>query len=279
MTSGLKNILQNKFFEWFIVACIFLNCILIGIETYFTNFVIDSIQYSILVVFAVEIFLRWVARESAKKFFSDAWNIFDLIIVLVSFLPESFFNNSSFANINSSLFTVIRVLRVFRVLRLIRTSDEVKLIFSVFIKSFRSLTYNAMFFFIFLYLYSIVGVILFRLPAKETASAEVLQKLEIHAKEAPNAPLVAPECYGSLDETMFTLFRLSTGEDWTDLRYNLLHARKTGLINATESVITIYHVSWYILSAYLLLNLLVGAILNNYQIIMEEHKKQKEEKE
>ena len=36
---------------------------------------------------------------------------------------------------------------------------------------------------------------------------------------------------------------------------------------------------WYVISAFLLLNLLVGAIINNYQILMlENHENKKKEK-
>jgi voltage-gated sodium channel len=92
---------------------------------------------------------------------------------------------------------------------------------------------------------------------------------------APNAPNISPDPYGTLSESMFSLFRILTGEDWTDLRYNLLIAEELNLINASAWVVTLFHVIWYILSAFLLLNLLVGAILNNYQVIMEESRSKK----
>ena len=74
---------------------------------------------------------------------------------------------------------------------------------------------------------------------------------------------------------MFTLFRVLTGEDWTDIRYNLTKASEKGLIHSPSWLITCYHVLWYVISAFLLLNLLVGAILNNYQVIMNEFKEKK----
>ena len=44
--------------------------------------------------------------------------------------------------------------------------------------------------------------------------------------------------YGSIGETFFSLFRITTGEDWTDLRYELLGRGKSDL------VVNLYHVSW-----------------------------------
>ena len=89
-------------------------------------------------------------------------------------------------------------------------------------------------------------------------------------QDAPNSPEVSPDPYGTLSESMFTLFRALTGEDWTDLRYNLVHASKLKLIPVPPVVITSFHVIWFILAAFLLLNIVVGAIVNNYQVIMEE---------
>lgn len=87
---------------------------------------------------------------------------------------------------------------------------------------------------------------------------------------APNAPTNSPDPYGTLDESMFTLFRALTGEDWTDLRYNLMTAAELNVVSVSKSVVTIYHTLWFIISAFLLLNLVVGAIVNNYQAAMDE---------
>ena len=77
---------------------------------------------------------------------------------------------------------------------------------------------------------------------------------------------------------MFTLFRILTAEDWTDVRYNLIYASELKLVTSSKTTITLYHVSWVILSAFLLLNLVVGAILNNYNIIMTEIREEKKKK-
>ena len=37
-----------------------------------------------------------------------------------------------------------------------------------------------------------------------------------------------------------------------------------------KSVVTAFHILWFVLSAFLLLNLVVGAIVNNYQAAMNE---------
>ena len=71
---------------------------------------------------------------------------------------------------------------------------------------------------------------------------------------------------------MFTLLRCLSGDDWTDLRYHLVTASRYNLISVPPVVVTIFHIFWYIFAAFLLINLVVGAVINNYQQIMEEEK-------
>ena len=260
-----SKLVSSKYFEGFIIFIILVNCALIGVETYFSNPLISFIQSFALFIFTIEIVVRYFSSENIKQYFSQGWNVFDLSIVLISFIPESLFSDSATVS-------AIRVLRVFRVLRLLRISDEIKLIIAVLVKSCSALFYNAIFFSIFLYLYAIIGVTLFQLPKldNETLSSQKIEILEIYYENAPNAPKNSPDPYDTLHETMFTLFRILTAEDWTDIRYNLVYASELKLISSSKSIITIYHVSWIILSAFLLLNLVVGAILNNYNIILNE---------
>lgn len=264
------KITQSSFFESFIMLTILVNCILIGVETYFTNSLILTIQSIALAIFVLEIILRYSASITSKAYFSQGWNIFDLSIVLISLVPESLFTDSS-------TISAIRVLRVFRVLRLLRVNDEIKLIISVLVKSCSALFYNAIFFFIFLYLYSIIGVTLFKVDSL------IVDELSVKYKESNIENVIFinemadNDPYRSLDETMFTLFRILTGDDWSEIRYNLNEGSEIQLITSSKTVIAIYHVTWVILSSFLLLNLVVGAILNNYDVVMKEMKRNEKE--
>lgn len=269
ITTTIKSIISHKAFEWFIASVIIVNCVFIGVETFLTNPLILLIQNTALGIFTLEIIMRWFAKDSTKKFFTDGWNLFDLTIVLVSYIPEHIFADTS-------IVTAIRVLRVFRIFRLLRAFPELKLMTTVLVRSLSTLGYNGLFFFIFMYLFAIVGITLFKLPTKGSSDPLKEQALTEYLSQVPNAPGISPDPYGSLGETLFTLFRILTGEDWTDLRYNLVQASRMNVIDTNESIITIYHVSWFIVATFLLLNLLVGAILNNYQIVMSELKSKKE---
>ena len=264
-------IAYNKGFELFITGIIILNSVLIGVETYTDNLTIKMIQQGILYIFTFEILLRFIAAKSIKEFFCDGWNVFDLTLVLIGYIPETLFASAS-------MMTALRVLRVFRILRLLRTSKEIKLIVTVLAKSMTSMFYNLILFLIFVYLYAIAGVSMFRLPDPTTLEGEQLAKYEKLMEVAPNAPSNSPDPFGDLGEAIFTLFRELTGEDWTDLRYNHITASEYGLIHVNSAVITTYHVSWFCLAAFLLLNLVTGAVINNYQIAIDEEDEKKKDK-
>ena len=265
-------IAYNKGFELFITGIIILNSVLIGVETYTDNLTVKMIQQGILYIFTFEILMRFIAARSIKEFFCDGWNVFDLTLVLIGYIPETLFASAS-------MMTALRVLRVFRILRLLRTSKEIKLIVTVLVKSMTSMFYNLILFLIFVYLYAIAGVSMFRLPDPTTLEGAQLAKYEKLMEVAPNAPSNSPDPFGDLGEAIFTLFRELTGEDWTDLRYNHITASEYGLIHVNSAVITTYHVSWFCLAAFLLLNLVTGAVINNYQIAIDEvDEKKKDEK-
>ena len=264
-------IAYNKGFELFITGIIILNSVLIGVETYTDNLTVKMIQQGILYIFTFEILMRFIAAKSIKEFFCDGWNVFDLTLVLIGYIPETLFASAS-------MMTALRVLRVFRILRLLRASKEIKLIVTVLVKSMTSMFYNLILFLIFVYLYAIAGVSMFRLPDPSTLEGEQLAKYEKLMEVAPNAPSNSPDPFGDLGEAIFTLFRELTGEDWTDLRYNHITASEYGLIHVNSTVITTYHVSWFCLAAFLLLNLVTGAVINNYQIAMNEEDEKEKDK-
>lgn len=270
--QSAQSLATNKWFELAITAVIIINSFLIGVETYHSNSVIQNIQNIILYIFTVEIALRFVASPSVKAFFTDGWNLFDLFLVLVGYVPETMFENGS-------AMMALRVLRVFRVLRLLRAAKEIKVIVNVLLKSTSAMFYNVILFGIFIYLFAIIGVGLFKLPDPETLSMPERQQYEKLMEIAPHSPSNSPDPFGTLGEAMFTLFRELTGEDWTDLRYNHITAYELGMIKTPPAVINLFHILWFVIAAFMLLNLVTGAIINNYQAVMDKNTKEEEDTE
>ena len=270
LKQGCKRLTNNIIFEFFITGIILLNSVLVGVETFSSSPTIKLIQSIILGIFTIEIIIRFIAADNLKSFFFNGWNIFDLSLVIIGYIPVNMFANAS-------MIMALRVLRVFRVLRLLRAAKEIKLIMTVLVKSLSAMLYNLIIFLIFVYLYALIGVSVFKLPNPNALSEQDKVRYEQFIAIAPHAPANSPDPFGDIGEAVFTLFRELTGEDWTDLRYNHITAYKYGFIKTPPILITSYHVSWFCLSALLLLNLVTGAIINNYQIAIDEQEKRKQE--
>ena len=215
----VKDFVHSRPFSNLVLFVIIANAVLIGIETYTSNRIIRASQEVCLCIFVVEIALKFLYRGSTRSFFSDAWNIFDIIVVGAAFIPGV-----------GSATTSLRVLRVFRVLRIVKGVPELRRIVSVLARSVVSMGYIGMLMVIVLYVYAVVGVHLFGETQQE---------------------------FATLHESCFSLFRTLTGDDWVSLR-------DRGLTDRDYWVVTVYHVSWIILSAFVMLNLVIGAIVDHY---------------
>ena len=94
LKDSFSAIVSNRYFEWLITAIILVNAVLIGIELNVHNPTVELIQKIILLIFTIEILMRFMARDSVKAFFSNGWNIFDLSLVLIGYIPETLFANA-----------------------------------------------------------------------------------------------------------------------------------------------------------------------------------------
>jgi voltage-gated sodium channel len=228
----LRELVDHPRFNGFIVGVIVLNAVLIGAGTYTRDpgllGVFAAVEWGCVAIFAVEIALRFAARRSTREYFSDGWNIFDIVIVASAFIPAS-----------NGLGPALRILRVFRVLRLVKTIPELRLIVSVLVRSVASMKYIGLLALILFYVYAVIGVKLFG---------------------GDGHPLQGN--FASVHEAAFTLFRILTGDDWTQLRYDLGE-------HASAGAFTAYQVSWIVIATFILVNLIVGAIINNYQEVQQ----------
>lgn len=234
----IHRLVQSPAFNTFIVTVILVNAALIGLSTYLTDSatlrVIGAVETACIVIYLIEIVLRFAARESAAAYFRDGWNIFDIVIVAAALVPAS-----------GGIGPVLRILRVFRVLRLVKAIPELRLIVTVLLRSVASMKYVALLATILFYVYAVIGVKLFG---------------------AAGHPMRA--YFASVHEACFTLFRILTGDDWTQMRYELVQA------GHPVAAFTLFQVSWIVVATFLLVNLIVGAVVNNYQKVqdIEEHR-------
>ncbi|MFS8198201.1 ion transporter [Streptomyces sp. CWNU-52B] len=174
-----RTITEARWFAVTVFALILTNAALLGVETY-TGLVDDwhhwlrLAEHCCVVAFTVEILLRVAAHaDRPKDFFRDPWNLFDLAVVLSTFLPVVRENT-----------TVLRLLRLARVLRTARFLPQLRI---VLVAVGRSLPGTLSFLLVgalLLYVFAMVGWVFFA-----------------HHD---------PEHYGSIGRAVLTLFLLMT---------------------------------------------------------------------
>ena len=239
---NIKKLAHSDLFSNIIVAAIIINALLIGVQTLTDNVIVNTVQHLMLGIFIAEIFIRWFGRKSTKSYLENYWNWFDITIVLIALIPPSIFSDGP-------ALSTLRVIRVFRVIRIFKAFPDLQLVIRVLLVSFKSVYYTCFLLLIFMYIYSVIGVTLFKgVTTVVTAYVDDLDP------------------FGNIFEAFFSLFRVTTGEDWTDLRYDLMAGTSKLLVDG-------YFLSWYILSAFLLVNIVFGAIINNYEVIYGQEQK------
>jgi len=156
MKRFAKNIVARRGFEYFIIALILLNGLVLGLETssalmenYGAWF--NSINKVIIGFFVIEAILKITAvAPRLKLYFGNGWNLFDFTVVVLSILPAT----GEFA-------TIARLARLLRVARLISTIPELRLIVSTLVRSIPSMGHVILLMSIIFYIYGIAGFHLF----------------------------------------------------------------------------------------------------------------------
>lgn len=175
----LGNLVDHPIVQRFIVFVLFLNAITLGLDTspeFMEQYgeIITRINQIIPIIFVIEVGSRLIARGS--NFFKESWNVFDVIIISISFLPSG------------SAFSALRALRILRVLHVISLVPRMRHVVGAMIKSLPQ-----------------IGSIVALLIIISYISAVIVT----HLYGQPY-----PELFGSIGSSMLTLFQLMTLEGW-----------------------------------------------------------------
>ncbi|WP_150910765.1 ion transporter [Marinobacter halotolerans] len=138
---------------------------------------------------------------------------------------------------NSDAVLLGRLLRVFRVLRLVSVVPELRFLINSLLKAIPRMGYIALLMFIIFYIYAAMGSLFF-------ASVD-------------------EELWGDVAIAMLTLFRVATFEDWTDVMYATMDQYPLSWV---------YYITFIFLTAFVFLNMMIGAILE----VMGEEKNARE---
>jgi voltage-gated sodium channel len=257
MTEFLKSLADAKWFQNFIILAILAAGLLVGIQTYeFSSPAVRGMMKSlnvvdqiILWIFVAEILIKMGAEGTKPwRYFLDPWNIFDFLIVAVCFLP-----------FNAEYAAVLRLLRLLRVLKLVRALPRLQVLVGALLRSIPSMAYVSILLLLLFYVYACGAVFIF----------------------GENDPVH----FGHLPIAMLSLFRVVTGEDWTDVMYIAMHGcanygydpgMMTQMIGgevwkcAEHSVGmpvfgALFFVSFMLIGAMVILNLFIGVIMTGME--------------
>jgi len=236
MQKQLKDFIEQKFIQRFILFVIIFNSVILGLMT--DNRIMESagnclnILCDICVwIFTVELIIKLGAYK--KKFFSDGWNIFDFIIVLISWIPTG--------GVFSS-FRVFRILRTLRALRLITQLEKLRVIVQAIIDSIPNVGWASLLLLLIFYIFAIMGTTLFAHDFNDW--------------------------FGTLGKSMYTLFQIMTLESWSMGIARPVIAKFPGA--------WIYFVSFILVSSFIVMNVIVGVVVNAISEISQDVKKEKE---
>ena len=184
LRNKIKIIIESNITTTVITILILLNAVILGLETddYFASKFGGILTWAdkfILILFSFELFLKFYVYRI--KFFHSGWNIFDLSIVIIAWLPTS------------GALTVLRALRILRVLRLSSVVPQLRRVVSAIGYSIPGMV-------------SVVGVLglIFYV-----ASVLATKLFGIHPD-----PFMQ-EWFGSIGASAYTLFQIMTLESWS----------------------------------------------------------------
>lgn len=259
-------------FEQFICILIILDAISIGIMmTQKVNWLV-YFSYACIAIYIFELLIRYIACNSARKFFFDPIHIFDILIITSCIIPDSFISNSS-------VLLCFRIFRIFRIYRLITHNRKMSTIIKILLKSVVSLSPIMLLMLVFLYVFGLTGMTIFRMPTTDYKSDRQQVYIEFVRKSDDYFAVDGTDPFGTISESMFTLLRVVTEQSWSNYRNNLIIASKMKIIDVPAWVVSFYFISWFFFGACLLLNLVIGAILQNYSDLYSKLDDQMREKQ
>jgi voltage-gated sodium channel len=171
-------------------------------------------------IFVIELLIRITAYGSRPQdFFRDGWNVFDFIVITAAFVP----------GVREST-TLLRLARLLRVVRIVTVLPEFRIIVRGMVRSLPPLGSLALLGVLLMYVYGMVGWILF------------------HDGD--------PENWGNLGDAMLTLFVIMTLEDWPQY------------LDAAQAIHPwswVFFVSYVLLASFLLINVLIAVVLTSME--------------
>ncbi|KAM8758667.1 voltage-dependent L-type calcium channel subunit alpha-1D isoform 6-T6 [Rhynchonycteris naso] len=280
-----KNPYQYKFwyvvnsspFEYMMFVLIMLNTLCLAMQHYeqskMFNDAMDILNMVFTGVFTVEMVLKVIAFKP-KHYFTDAWNTFDALIVVGSVVdiaitevnptesenvpvPTATPGNSEESNRIS--ITFFRLFRVMRLVKLLSRGEGIRTLLWTFIKSFQALPYVALLIAMLFFIYAVIGMQMFGKVAMRD-----------------NNQINRNNNFQTFPQAVLLLFRCATGEAWQEIMLACLPGKLCDPesdynpgeeYSCGSNFAIVYFISFYMLCAFLIINLFVAVIMDNFDYL------------
>lgn len=221
MRQRVARLVDSSWFQRTVIAVILLNSAALGLETYEEQFADYAVYFMLaerlfVTLFVVELLLKMYARGVA--FFRDPWNWFDVVVVGIALIPTA------------EGFSVLRLLRILRLLRLITVVPHMRQVVAALFRSVPGLG-------------TVIGLLLI-----------VVYTAAVLAEKLFSG--IAPEYFGDLGTTIFTLFTVLTTENWPDVATAVM---------SEAPMAWIFFVLYIVVTAFIVLNLVIGVIVTSME--------------
>ncbi|XP_048713825.1 voltage-dependent L-type calcium channel subunit alpha-1D isoform X9 [Caretta caretta] len=278
-----KNPYQYKFwymvnstgFEYIMFVLIMLNTLCLAMQHYgqskLFNDAMDILNMVFTGVFTVEMVLKLIAFKP-KHYFTDAWNTFDALIVVGSIVdiaitevnpkPTETVTTDESGNSEDSARISITFFRLFRVMRLVKLlsrGEGIRTLLWTFIKSFQALPYVALLIAMLFFIYAVIGM-------------QVFGKVAMR----DNNQINRNNNFQTFPQAVLLLFRCATGEAWQEIMLACLPGKRCDPesdyspgeeFTCGSNFAIIYFISFYMLCAFLIINLFVAVIMDNFDYL------------
>ncbi|XP_035261630.1 calcium channel, voltage-dependent, P/Q type, alpha 1A subunit, b isoform X3 [Anguilla anguilla] len=243
-------------FEYTIMAMIALNTIVLMMKYDGAGAVYESVLKNLNIVFtslfSMECVLKIIAF-GVLNYFKDAWNVFDFVTVLGSItdiLVTELWDN--FINLS-----FLRLFRAARLIKLLRQGETIRILLWTFVQSFKALPYVCLLIAMLFFIYAIIGMQLFG-------------NLDLNDEEGA---INQHNNFRTFVMALMLLFRSATGEAWHDIMLSCLGGSKCDPRSGNKedecgsSFAYAYFVSFIFLCSFLMLNLFVAVIMDNFEYL------------
>uniref|UniRef100_A0A4X2M330 Voltage-dependent L-type calcium channel subunit alpha n=1 Tax=Vombatus ursinus TaxID=29139 RepID=A0A4X2M330_VOMUR len=258
-------VVNSTYFEYLMFVLILLNTICLAMQHYgqscLFKIAMNILNMLFTGLFTVEMILKLIAFKP-KGYFSDPWNVFDFLIVIGSIIDVILSETNVNVKENSRIsITFFRLFRVMRLVKLLSRGEGIRTLLWTFIKSFQALPYVALLIVMLFFIYAVIGM-------------QVFGKIALNDTTEINRN----NNFQTFPQAVLLLFRCATGEAWQDIMLACLPGKKCAPesepSNSTEaetlcgsSFAVFYFISFYMLCAFLIINLFVAVIMDNFDYL------------